>query len=144
MVFEDCKAAVEGWLYERAARKEWVEALKDEFRSQFRHRKAYARRQIRTLKEYRELQMNNAKHLGYEKPLEPMPFWPLSIVRVIDAQVSSTLRSSGSMVIADVLCNDGVVRRAKACHSYWSGSRMEPPEEDCEVIWFEPPTISTP
>jgi hypothetical protein len=140
ILLEDCKSAVDEWLSEVEARREYAENMRDGFKTLFKHRHGWVRENVRTLKEFQEREMDRAASFGLYKAPRIKPYWPLSIVRILDAQVSSSFRSSGRMIVADILCNDGVVRRAKACHSYWSGTRMDPPEEDCEVTWFEPPT----
>lgn len=140
LFWEDCKYAMEEWLSEVESRREYAENLRDGFKTLFKHRHGWVLQNVRTLKEFQEREMDRAASFGLYKSLRPKPFWPLSIVRVVDAQVSSGFSSSGRMVIADILCNDGVVRRGKACHSYWSGTRMDPPEEDCQIDWFDPPT----
>jgi len=47
------------------------------------------------------------------------------------------MSSSSSFILALVRCTDGNKRIAEYTYTYYSGSRMEPPDEDGELNWHE-------
>jgi len=42
-----------------------------------------------------------------------------------------------TFILAKVFCQDGVERIAEYHREYWTGSHMEPPEEDVELLWHD-------
>jgi hypothetical protein len=64
----------------------------------------------------------------------------VEVVHVIEAHVSQSMRSSGEILRAEVRTKDG--KLGYACHtaSHWSGTMLDPPEEDSNFEFgiFEP------
>jgi len=56
----------------------------------------------------------------------------VEVVKVIEAQSSHSFKTSGEKFVAEVKDDAGRLLYVYGVHSYWSGTRLEPPEEDSE------------
>ena len=55
---------------------------------------------------------------------------PKKHIQTLYVSSSQGFRKEGHTVVAAFKCRDGKIKIQMLQHSYWSGTRMEPPEED--------------
>lgn len=67
---------------------------------------------------------------------KPLPVLK-AVVRVIEARVSQSFRSSSEVLRAEVVDDKGRTLYMEYVHSHWSGTMMEPPEDDGEFNFGE-------
>ena len=61
----------------------------------------------------------------------------VEVIRVIEARVSQNMSSSGQVLKAEVKTADGKLCYFEHTYSHWSGTRMDPPEEDSTMYFGE-------
>lgn len=61
----------------------------------------------------------------------------VEVVKVLAAKVSQNFSSSGQMLRAEVRTDDGKLCYVEHSYSHWSGTRMDPPEEDSTLYFGE-------
>jgi hypothetical protein len=62
-------------------------------------------------------------------------FYPIEVLEVTEVVSNYAMTTSNIKLSARVLCNDQVERSVVAKYDYWSGNRMNPPEEDGWLEW---------
>jgi hypothetical protein len=67
---------------------------------------------------------------------EPLPTLA-EVVHIIDVHVSQGFKGSGEMLRAEVRTTDGRLLYMEYMYSHWSGTRLDPPEDDMEFNFGE-------
>lgn len=135
-VMKICQESVKDWESEVETRKAEDAERADGYRLAWA-RESIQREFLKTLKAYQQHREHLREVYGYNKPIEPKPFMPVSIVKMLTAQCSQGFSSSKTSISAEVICDDGKVRIAKLAESHWSGTRLDPPESDENLEWEE-------
>ena len=68
------------------------------------------------------------------EPEDPIPM-PVAVVSVLEVHVTQSLREDAVKLRAVCHRTDGSEGVVNYSRWYWSGTRLEPPEGDCEVFW---------
>jgi len=87
--------------------------------------------------EYEEWQSCTAIDIKEGTGPDPEPNRPEKVLEVLEADSQNSYSGSKTFILARVRCMDEVERIAEFHYQYWSGSRMEPPEEDGELLWHD-------
>jgi len=67
----------------------------------------------------------------------PKPHMPEEVLEVIDTTYSGGFGGSKTFILSRVRCEDGQERIAEFHHAYYSATRMEPEEDDGELLWHD-------
>lgn len=62
---------------------------------------------------------------------------PEEVLEILDVRYGGGYSGSKLFILARTRCSDGKERIAEYHYQYWSGSRMEPPDEDGELLWHD-------
>lgn len=126
----ECQTIIEFWHNEAKKENKEVGELMDDFYSQLAEEDERQRQDIISdlpgalarLKEY------------YDPDYIDITFTPVEVLKISDAVVKNTMRSSSSSFIAKVKCSDNQERWLKYSETHYSGSYMEPPDSDWECV----------
>ena len=61
----------------------------------------------------------------------------VEVIKILAARVSQTFSASAQRLLAEVRTNDGKLCYVEHSYSHWSGTRMDPPEEDSTLYFGE-------
>lgn len=131
---------LEAWFDEKHSYQNEAQRIRADFKHEWACLHKNVKASFGTAKKYRAHCRKMVAVHGYDKPFDlPRPPMPVECRKVLESDMSQSMNSSGGKLVAECVCDDNKVRIATLTFSHWSGSRMEPPEDDSELTWTETP-----